>query len=172
MSTVALMLAWPAPFPASEIAAALTLSGKSTIANTSVSPKAKIQRLQFATGRFKELLCCFPPFSPPVFCHTLCTVLRQGNLHEIFRHKKSSFQIFEKIEKPAHPGDKSPERLALNSPFHFPLRRTACVLHVRPHITLEAFSMTGEASYERTNITLPRAVKQVLQRANGAFQQT
>lgn len=33
---------------------------------------------------------------------------------------------FRLIKKPAHPGDKSPERLASNSPFHFPLRRTSC----------------------------------------------
>src|SRR5229473_3543263 len=46
-------------------------------------------------------------------------------------------------QKPAHPGDKSPERLALNSPFHIPLRRTSCVPPVWPHIKLEAFSMVG-----------------------------
>src|SRR4030095_3976508 len=58
--------------------------------------EGKIQCLQFATGRFEELLCRLPPFSTPVFCHTFHAVLRQGNLHEIFRHKKSSFKIFEK----------------------------------------------------------------------------
>jgi len=45
MSAVALTLAWPAPFPAIDIAAALRLLGKSTMAKTSVSPKAKIKSL-------------------------------------------------------------------------------------------------------------------------------
>ena len=39
--------------------------------------------------------------------------------------------------------DESPERLALNSSVHFPLRRTSCVPPVWPRITREAFSMTG-----------------------------
>ena len=47
-------------------------------------------------------------------------------------------------KKPAHPGNKSPERLALNSPFHIPLRRTFSIPPVWPHIILEAFSMTGK----------------------------
>jgi hypothetical protein len=45
MSTVALTLAWLAPFPAIDIAAALKLPGKSTMAKTSVSPKVKIKSL-------------------------------------------------------------------------------------------------------------------------------
>src|SRR6266481_9701092 len=45
INTVALTLAWPAPFPASEMAAALTLSGKSTIAKTSVLAFAWSPRL-------------------------------------------------------------------------------------------------------------------------------
>jgi hypothetical protein len=64
-------------------------------------------------------------------------------------------------KKPARPGDKSPERLALNSPFHIPLRRTFSVPPVWPHIILEAFSMVGEACYERTDITCRTVVKQV-----------
>src|SRR5262247_519151 len=61
-------------------------------------------------------------------------------------------------KKPAHPSDKSPEWLALNSPFHFPLRRTSYVLPVWPQIMAEAFSMMGEA-HERTIITRKRTVK-------------
>src|SRR5262244_3807170 len=61
-------------------------------------------------------------------------------------------------KKPAHPSDKSPEWLALNSPFHFPLRRTSCVHPVWPQIMAEAFSMMGEA-HERTIITRERTVK-------------
>src|SRR5215510_8895193 len=61
-------------------------------------------------------------------------------------------------KKPAHPSDKSPEWLALNSPFHFPLRRTSCVPPVWPQIMTEAFSMMGEA-HERTIITRERTVK-------------
>src|SRR4029453_10716792 len=66
------------------------------------------------------------------------------------------------IKKPAHPGDKSPERLALNSHFHFPLRRTSCVPPVWPSITGEDLSMMGEACYERTDITWRRTVKGIL----------
>src|SRR5215831_16812799 len=61
-------------------------------------------------------------------------------------------------KKPAHPSDKLPEWLALNSPFHFPLRRTSYVPPVWPQIMEEAFSMMGEA-HERTNITRGRTVK-------------
>src|SRR5215510_13005306 len=61
-------------------------------------------------------------------------------------------------KKPAHPSDKSPEWLALNSPFHFPLRRTSCVPPVWPQLMPEAFSMMGEA-HERTIITRERTVK-------------
>src|SRR5262245_30066339 len=61
-------------------------------------------------------------------------------------------------KKPAHPSDKSPEWLALNSPFHFPLRRTSCVPPVWPQIIAEAFSMVGEA-HERTIITSESTVK-------------
>jgi hypothetical protein len=45
-------------------------------------------------------------------------LMRTITLQPLFR--------FRLIKKPAHPGDKSPERLASNSPFHFPLRRTSC----------------------------------------------
>src|SRR5262245_60723256 len=64
----------------------------------------------------------------------------------------------QETKKPAHPSDKSPEWLALNSPFHFPLRRTSCVPPVWPQIMAEAFSMMGEA-HERTIITRERTVK-------------
>src|SRR5215475_9371690 len=64
----------------------------------------------------------------------------------------------QETKKPAHPSDKSPEWLALNSPFHFPLRRTSCVPPVWPQIMTEAFSMMGEA-HERTIITRKRTVK-------------
>src|SRR5215475_8036246 len=64
----------------------------------------------------------------------------------------------QETKKPAHPSDKSPEWLALNSPFHFPLRRTSCVPTVWPQIMAEAFSMMGEA-HERTIITRKRTVK-------------
>src|SRR5215831_10088058 len=60
-------------------------------------------------------------------------------------------------KKPAHPSDKSREWLALNSPFHFPLRRTSCVPPVWPQMA-EAFSMMGEA-HERTIITREWTVK-------------
>jgi len=53
------------------------------------------------------------------------------------------------IKKPAHPGYKSPERLALNSHFHFPLRRTSCVPPVWPQIRLEAFFNDGGGSLQR-----------------------
>jgi hypothetical protein len=65
-------------------------------------------------------------------------------------------------KKPAHPGNKSPERLASNSPFHIPLRRTSCVPPVWPHITVEALSLMGEACYERTDITRRKTVKEIL----------
>ena len=58
-------------------------------------------------------------------------------------------------KKPAHPGDKSPERLASNSSIHFPLRGTSCVLRLAS-ITTEAFSMVGVTCYKRTNITWER----------------
>src|SRR5262245_20526758 len=64
----------------------------------------------------------------------------------------------QETKKPTHPSDKSPEWLALNSPFHFPLRRTSCVPPVWPQIMTEAFSMMGEA-HERTIITRERTVK-------------
>src|SRR5919106_3552009 len=71
ISTVALTLAWPAPFPASEIAAALTLSGKSTIAKTSVSPKAKYNASNFPPTDLKNCSAtCFrlvpPSFARPI----------------------------------------------------------------------------------------------------------
>src|SRR5262245_4206556 len=48
--------------------------------------ESKIQRLQFASGRFEELLSCLPPLGAAVFCHTFRAVLRQRNLHKKFRH--------------------------------------------------------------------------------------
>src|SRR5262249_53843973 len=48
--------------------------------------ESKIQRLQFASGRFEELLGCLPPLGAAVFCHTFRAVLRQRNLHKKFRH--------------------------------------------------------------------------------------
>ena len=53
-----------------------------------------------------------------------------------------------------------PERLAQNSSFHFPLRGTVAFLR-RPQIRLEAFSMMGEAFYDRTNITSENFVNHV-----------
>jgi hypothetical protein len=35
--------------------------------------------------------------------------------------------LYPRTKKPAHSSDKSPERLALNSPVHIPLPGTACV---------------------------------------------
>src|SRR5215813_11644256 len=76
---------------------------------------------------------------------------------------KRSFSIREQIriltiKKPAHPGNKSPEWLALNSSFHTP-PQNVLRSSVGPHITLEAFSMVA-GGYKRTNITCRRAVKQ------------
>jgi hypothetical protein len=73
----------------------------------------------------------------------------------------SFFSEFKK--KPALPSDKNRQsRLALNSPFHFPLRRTPCVPPVWPQIMLEAVSMMGEANYDATDIICDSAVKYVL----------
>src|SRR5215510_1236064 len=57
-----------------------------------------------------------------------------------FDGARSLWLVFSEQKKPARPSDKSPEWLALNSPFHFPLRRTPCVPPVWPQITLEALS--------------------------------
>src|SRR4030095_3602383 len=56
----------------------------------------------------------------------------------------SFFSEFKK--KPALPSDKNRQsRLALNSPFHFPLRKTPCVPPVWPHITWKPSRWWGEA---------------------------
>ncbi len=86
ISSVALTLAWPAPLPASEIAAALTLSGKSTIAKTSVSPKAKYNASNLPPADLKNCSAACLPLGAPVFRQTSYTVLCQGNLHKKLRH--------------------------------------------------------------------------------------
>jgi len=84
------------------------------------------------------------------------------------RHGKLSFSvsaffIYEQIQiltikKPAHPGNKSPERLALNSLFHSPSEERLAFVWFGLTSRWKPFSMMGEA-YERTNITRGRTVK-------------
>src|ERR671918_334048 len=61
------------------------------------------------------------------------------------------------IKKTAHPGNKSPERLALNSPIHVPLRRTSCVPPVWPRITWKPFRWWGEALLRVHKYHMPKS---------------
>jgi hypothetical protein len=81
----------------------------------------------------------------------------------------SAFSIHEQIQiliikKPAHPGNKSPERLALNSSAHFPLRWERFAFlglasdHARSRLVM------GEACYRPINITRRKCVKTVVSR--------
>jgi hypothetical protein len=63
-------------------------------------------------------------------------------------------------KKPAHPGDKSPERLALTFLFISPSEERLAFLRFGLTSRWKPFSMMGEA-HERTNITRRKAVKKL-----------
>src|SRR6266850_4717027 len=67
---------------------------------------------------------------------------------------------FEGTKRPAHTRNKSPERLALNSPFRIPLRGTCGVPLVWPHITPEAFSMTGGGLLRAHKYHMPKSCQE------------
>jgi hypothetical protein len=127
MSTVAFTLACPAPFPASEMAAGLTLSGKSTIAKTSVSPKAKYNASNLPPADLKNYSTACRRLVPPSFATPFTPSVVKETCMRYLGIRNPPSRFLRKQKKPAHPGNKSPGQLALNSSFHFPLRRTTCV---------------------------------------------
>jgi hypothetical protein len=92
INTVALTSTPPAAFAARESAAALTLSGRSAIVNTSVQPKAKYKASNVPPADPKNSSAACRRLDQPFLGKTFYTILRKGSLHKIFRHKKTSFR--------------------------------------------------------------------------------
>src|SRR5262245_26357896 len=132
------------------MATALTLSGKSTIAKTSVSPKAKYNASNLPPADLKNCSAACRRLVPPSFATPFApSFVKQTCMR--YLGIKSLLQIFEK--------QKSQHTLAINRRsgwlqtllFISPSEELR-VPPVWPHNKLEGFSMTGEACYDSTNI--------------------
>src|SRR5215475_13210164 len=81
-------------------------------------------------------------------CDLADSLIGKANQIELSCHI-SFFSEFKKQKSQHTLARQSQEPLALNSPSHFPLRRTSCVPPVWPQIPLEAFFNDGGGSLQR-----------------------